>query len=269
MKLRIRFTKTGLIKFVGHLDFMRTFQKIVARSGISPIYSAGFNPHMEMSFASPLGVGAESLGDYVDLEAGYRVPEGVSIVEKQRLDLMGYVNEEFPDVPSERFLLDTLNEASVEGVKFLGVRRITEDGKASRAMAVVRNAAYEIRLSGFSPDKREQIEQVWLSLSDETEINILKKTKKSEKLVNIRPLIHSAGIGRSSYRTVLTPDEDENDLILNLVCASGSTENLKPETLLDVFFEKLNFAEEPHADILRIDLMTEDLRSLGELGVKL
>ncbi len=269
MKLRIRFTKTGTIKFVGHLDFMRTFQKIVARSEVAPIYSAGFNPHMEMSFASPLGVGTESLGEYVDLETAYRVPEGVSIVEKQRLTLMGYVNEEFPDAPSGDFILRTLNEASVDGVRFTNVRRITEDGKASRAMAVVRNAAYELHFPKALPADREAMKKAWLALAESDEINIVKKTKKSEKTVNIRPLIQSLGVGRSALRTEAAEVQDEEELVFNLVCASGSTENLKPETVLEVFAGKLGLSGIPHVDVLRIDLMTEDLRSLGELGVEL
>ena len=43
MKVRIRFAKTGDLRFIGHLDFMRYVQKTVMRSGIAPIFTAGFN----------------------------------------------------------------------------------------------------------------------------------------------------------------------------------------------------------------------------------
>ena len=67
MRVRIRFEKTGIMRYVGHLDLMRFFQKAVKRSGLPIRYSEGFNPHQIMSFASPLGVGITSDGEYMDL----------------------------------------------------------------------------------------------------------------------------------------------------------------------------------------------------------
>lgn len=57
MKIRIKFAKTGVMKFVGHLDVMRYFQKAIRRAELPIAYSEGFSPHMLLSFASPLGVG--------------------------------------------------------------------------------------------------------------------------------------------------------------------------------------------------------------------
>ena len=68
MKVRIKFSKNGPIKFIGHLDVMRYFQKAIRRAEIDIAYSKGFSPHQIMSFAQPLGVGVESDGEYVDVE---------------------------------------------------------------------------------------------------------------------------------------------------------------------------------------------------------
>ena len=70
MKIRIKFRKYGEMKFIGHLDMMRYFQKAMRRAGIDIRYSEGFSPHMIMSFASPLGVGLTSDGEYLDIEVG-------------------------------------------------------------------------------------------------------------------------------------------------------------------------------------------------------
>ena len=43
MKLRIRFSKYGALRFIGHLDVMRFFQKAVRRAGIDVAYSTGFS----------------------------------------------------------------------------------------------------------------------------------------------------------------------------------------------------------------------------------
>ena len=69
MKVRyvIKFTKGENIKFIGHLDLMRTIQRIIKRSGLPVEYSKGFNPHMALSIAQPLSVGVYSDGEYLDL----------------------------------------------------------------------------------------------------------------------------------------------------------------------------------------------------------
>ena len=74
MKVRIKFAKTGHMKFVGHLDTMRYFQKAIRRAELPVAFSGGYSPHMIMSFAAPLGVGTESLGEYFDLELAETVP---------------------------------------------------------------------------------------------------------------------------------------------------------------------------------------------------
>ena len=68
MKVRVKFSKYGIMKFIGHLDVMRYFQKAIRRSGIDIAYSEGLSPHMIMSFAAPLGVGLTSDAEYMDIE---------------------------------------------------------------------------------------------------------------------------------------------------------------------------------------------------------
>ena len=44
MKIRIKFAKTGVMKFVGHLDVMRYFQKAIRRAELPIAYSEGLQP---------------------------------------------------------------------------------------------------------------------------------------------------------------------------------------------------------------------------------
>ena len=53
MRIRIKFRKNGVMRFVGHLDIMRYFQKAMRRADIDIAYSEGFSPHQIMSFAAP------------------------------------------------------------------------------------------------------------------------------------------------------------------------------------------------------------------------
>lgn len=55
------------MKFIGHLDVMRYFQKAMRRADIPIAFTKGFSPHMIMSFANPLGVGLTSDGEYFEI----------------------------------------------------------------------------------------------------------------------------------------------------------------------------------------------------------
>ena len=107
MKLRIKFAKYGALKFIGHLDVMRFFQKAVRRADIDIAYTGGFSPHQIMSFAAPLGVGLESNGEYMDIEVN--------------------------SVTSSKDMLEVLNRQMVEGIHVLEVKMLPDD--AGNAMA--------------------------------------------------------------------------------------------------------------------------------------
>ena len=124
MKLRVKFSKHGVLKFIGHLDVMRYFQKAIRRAGIDISYSAGFSPHQIMSFASPLGIGLESNGEYMDIEVN--------------------------SLTSSREFMNALNAQMAEGIKILEVRLLPDN--AGNAMASVAAAKYTVAFrDGYQP----------------------------------------------------------------------------------------------------------------------
>ena len=50
MKARIKFRKYGALRFIGHLDVMRFFQKVMRRLKLPIAFTGGYSPHMIMSF---------------------------------------------------------------------------------------------------------------------------------------------------------------------------------------------------------------------------
>ncbi|WP_312701554.1 TIGR03936 family radical SAM-associated protein [Sedimentibacter sp.] len=68
MSLTVKYTKTGNLKYISHLDVLRFVQRAVKRAGINAKYSEGFNPHMKTSFGFPLSLGTESIGEYFDID---------------------------------------------------------------------------------------------------------------------------------------------------------------------------------------------------------
>ena len=105
MKIRIKFAKEGAMKFVGHLDMMRYFQKVMRRANVDIRYSEGFSPHQVMSFAAPLGVGITSRGEYVDIEV--------------------------LSTGSSEEMLQRINDALAEGVEVLSYRRLPDSSAAA------------------------------------------------------------------------------------------------------------------------------------------
>lgn len=68
MKLRMQITKEKDIRFISHLEYVRTIERAIRRAKIPAAYSEGFNPHMKFSLASALGVGVVSYTEFVEIE---------------------------------------------------------------------------------------------------------------------------------------------------------------------------------------------------------
>ena len=168
MKVRIKFAKYGAMKFIGHLDMMRFFQKAVRRAGIDVKYSEGFSPHQIMSFAAPLGVGIESLGEYMDLEVlSMSAPEDMK---------------------------DALNRVMVEGVEVLAVNVLPDQTK--NAMASVAAASYQIHLKEGNfglPDLAAGV----ASFYAQKQIPYIKETKKSVIETDLKPGIYDLQAGEA------------------------------------------------------------------------
>lgn len=198
MKIRIRFRKWGVMKFVGHLDTMRYFQKAIRRAGIDITYSAGYSPHQIMSFAAPLGVGLTSDGEYLDIEVNTAGPSKEAV--------------------------EALNATMAEGVEVISFRKLPEDAK--NAMSIVAAADYRV---SFSPEARmPDLERLAGLFMAQSEMLITKKTKKSEAVTDLKPMIHEL--------------QARQDLLF-MRLATGSAVNCKPVHVL----EAMGAVTEPEA----------------------
>ncbi|MDO4332117.1 MAG: TIGR03936 family radical SAM-associated protein [Eubacteriales bacterium] len=165
MKIRIKFAKYGALRFIGHLDVMRFFQKAIRRAGIDVAYSGGYSPHQIMTFAAPLGVGMCSTGEYMDIEI--------------------HSHQGGAD------LMDRLKKACPPGIDILNVKALPD--KAGNAMASVAAATYAV---AFKDRTRSFADYAGFlkPFMDQREILITKETKRSSMEVNIRPGIYECRI---------------------------------------------------------------------------
>lgn len=68
MRVMVKFTKEESVRFVSHLDILRGMQRALRRAGIPVAYSDGFHPHLILTFAMALPVGASSQAEYMEIE---------------------------------------------------------------------------------------------------------------------------------------------------------------------------------------------------------
>lgn len=213
MMVRMKFNKTGPVKFIGHLDIMRFFQKAVRRAGLDVEYSQGYNPHQVMSFASPLGVGLTSESEYVDVS--------------------------FNSLEEKSVVLAKLNAAMNEFIQVTDMVMLPEGFK--NAMASVAAADYLVSLKdGYDYLSMEEFQKKFSEFMAKDEIVILKKTKKSEIETDIRPFIYAFSYSSQEFFQSYSIENDlaenyDNGVKVYLKLSSGSVNNLKPELIFEAF----------------------------------
>lgn len=220
MKVRyvIKFTKESSVKFISHLDLMRTIQRVIRRANLPMEYSKGFNPHMALSIAQPLSVGVYSDAEYMD------------IVLVEELE--------------ESEIIDRLNAKTASGIKFLTARKvITKEGekKLPQTMALVDAARFTIKMlcsdSNVAESKMKE-------LINKPEWNTIKKSKKGEKEVNLKTMIKEM-----KYWI------NEDELILNILISSGSREHLSPDLVAEYIKSNIpEIVEDAFVDIKREEM---------------
>lgn len=221
MKIRIKFRKWGVMKFIGHLDMMRYFQKAMRRANIDICYSEGFSPHQIMSFAAPLGVGITSDGEYLDIE-----------VHTSK---------------TSQEAISALNATMVDGVEVTGYVRLPDDAKT--AMSLVTAADYTLTYKeGYaSPLTTEEWqEQVRSCFLEKESFTILKKTKKSEREVDLKPLVYEFEVREADAVPCFF-----------LKVSTGSSDNIKPELVLASLYACCGLPYEENAvQIHRLEVYT-------------
>lgn len=225
MRVRIKFSKTGSMKYIGHLDVMRYFQKALRRAEFHTSFSGGFSPHMIMSFAAPLGVGLTSDAEYFDLD--------------------------LEEAESSAVMAEKLNRQMAPGFHVLSVREIPAD-KSSKGMTLVAAADYDVRLrDGVLPAGADEsrVRDALDGFLSQSVIRILKKTKKGEREIDIRPLIYSMAYQNG---------------VFSMTISQGSTDNLRPEQAIGAFTAFLGLPAEKSDLIIRRKELYADLGKDGE-----
>ncbi len=151
-RFRVKYSKTGPARFIGHLDLVRIFDRTMRRAGIPVAYSQGFHPHPKISFGPPLSLGMRSTAEYVDFSLSTLCPD-VGLMLARNLP---------------------------EGMEMLSIRPISD--KADSLSKVITQAEYRVKC-----DMGDAIQKKITALLERDSILLERMSKSGPKKVDIRP----------------------------------------------------------------------------------
>ncbi len=156
-RFRLRFEKTGQMRFLGHHDIVRTFHRAFRRCGLKLDYSKGFHPQPRMRFSPPVPVGVESIAEYLDF------------------DLIGIGNS-----PDE--ILRTLSDKVPNGLKPLELNEISLNNGAISGK--IRQVTYKV--TAFSLLSPEELERKVREFQSSTILTVIRERKGKKKSWNLK-----------------------------------------------------------------------------------
>lgn len=194
-RLCIRFAKEGALKYISHLDLLRTFVRTIRRSGLPVVYSKGFKPRPKMTLAAPLPLGATSTGEYVEF----------------------FFQEKM--YPEE--LYDKLAVQLPPGLKLMKAFTVLLDEPP--LPSVIEGAFYSYLIPANLPKNLyDNID----NLLQSPEIKVTRnKGRGKAKVVNIRPYIYSIKVNSK---------ETKDGNYLDMLLATGSKGGAKPSEIIEL-----------------------------------
>ena len=80
-RVRVTYRKAGVLRFIGHLDLMRTWERALRRARLPLAYSQGYSPHPRIALAAPLPVGMIGERELMDVLLTEHLPAS-EVMEK-------------------------------------------------------------------------------------------------------------------------------------------------------------------------------------------
>lgn len=183
MQVRFQFSRGDELKFIGHLDILRVFERAFKRAELPISHSQGFNPRPQVVFGQPMPLGLTSDGEFADVQLDANMD------------------------PAE--FMRKMNASLPPGIRLVDARKRVNP---SNIMSQVGAARYRIEVE--SPGEIELSGAIG-NIMEREDIITVKKTKSGEKEINIRPLIFDISVeasGRSGYFDVLLGAGQENNV---------------------------------------------------------
>ena len=222
MRLRITFSKSGALRYTGHLDLQTTWERTVRRAGLPLTYTHGFHPGPRIQIASALPLGFIGRAEIVDIwlqednvGVDLCVDPGKGTRAGSGADTCHFV------VQAGRPYMDVLQPAAPPGLTIVSVEQVDEAGPALQTQ--VASAEYQVTL--LDPmDEQELVNHLTAALKA-----VSLPRQRRGKSYDLRPLIEELTL------IPTPPPMGEGQgvrLFMRLVAREGAT--ARPEEVLDV-----------------------------------
>jgi radical SAM-linked protein len=209
-RYRLAITKGEEVRYVSHLDYMRSIERAIRRTKSPAAYSEGFNPHMKISFASALSVGVASEAEYMDLElTGETDPSAIG---------------------------EALARQLPPGIAVRAVRLVT--ARHAALMAVVNLAAYRVRAplaAGAAGRAMEAVDRFNAAAA----VTFVKENPKGKREIDVKTYVREIAAAR-------IPEGLELSFDIRIT----PTGSIKPTEVIKTLVEKFGLPAEPEAALV-------------------
>jgi radical SAM-linked protein len=171
VRLRVRFSKKGKVRWTSHRDVARMWERALRRIRLPVAYSEGFSPRPRLSFGLALPTGYESVAEYLDVEIDERLASGG------------------PDDLDVSSLPSLLGDALPEGVDVLAVAAL--EGRVPSLQHDVTSCSWELEIVGVSPERTAGLVEKALGAS---QLFVTRERKGRQVTDDVRAAIISLGV---------------------------------------------------------------------------
>lgn len=188
-KARMRFAKEGRAKYISHLDLMHTMQRAMARCQMPLWFTEGFNQHAYVSVALPLSTGYSGEYEFLDFNL---------LSENVPINAVEALNAVFP-----------------EGLRAIEIYPLADGGMPLRDIAWSKYRITWLFADDVPADFAENVNKLFAQPT----VEIVKRSKRGEKTVNMRELMNGFAL-----------TEQDGQVVAEVVTAAGNN-NMSPEYL--------------------------------------
>lgn len=203
MRIRITFVKQGALRYTGHLDLHKLWERAARRAELPLAYSQGFHPQPKMNMAAALPLGFSSRCEVMDMRLEQEIP----------LD----------DLPTR------LNDTLPSGLQVVGVEQVDEREPALQTQ--VASSEYEVTLT-----EAIDIAELKRKIESVLESKAIPRERRG-KMYDLRPLIEELYLMESDGSPSIREHARSGSPVLQkifmrLTAREGATG--RPEEVLDV-----------------------------------
>jgi radical SAM-linked protein len=227
MKYLILFEKGEPVRWLGHLDILRTFERAIRRAELPIAFTAGFNPREKLAFASALSVGV----------TGAEEPATVELTE--------------PLDGSE--VVERLNANLPPGIRLLCARPIADAGSRD-LLNSYHTAELEVTCDCAEASTNDLMLRITSDLLKQEKLVVQRQREGRAKEVDIRPLI----------RDIFVRGPEERRITFIMLMALGGEGTAKPAEVIDLVAERAPGLSIRR--IRRVRLLSDDPIAAGTEG---